>query len=224
MKFVLIPAGEFYMGSSSEEKGRSDCESPVHRVTIKNPFYIGKTPVTQRQWKTIMGTSPSNFKDEARPVEFVSWEEIQEFIKKLNAIENTTKYRLPSEAEWEYACRAGTHSRYFFGDDESKLGEYAWHVSNAGRKTHPVGRKKPNPWGLYDMHGNVWELVQDRWHENYSESPSDGSAWEDGNSSNRVSRGGSWYCDSDFCRSAARFSREPEKHLGNLGFRLVREL
>ncbi len=125
MEFVLIPAGEFNMGSSPEEKDRSDCESPVHRVTIQNPFYMGKSPVTQNQWKKIMGNSPSNFKGEARLVELVSWEEVQEFIKKLNLIENTTKYRLPSEAEWEYSCRAGTQSRYFFGNDESKLGYYA---------------------------------------------------------------------------------------------------
>jgi len=224
MEFVMIPAGEFNMGSSPEEKDRSDCESPVHRVTIQNPFYMGKSPVTQKQWKKIMGTSPSNFKDEARPVELVSWEEVQEFIKKLNLIENTAKYRLPTEAEWEYSCRAGTQSRYFFGNDESKLGDYAWYVDNTGRKTHPVGKKKPNPWGLYDMHGNVWEWVQDRWHENYNGSPSNGSAWEHGNCSARVSRGGSWYCDSDTCRSAARFSREPENRFANLGFRLVREL
>jgi formylglycine-generating enzyme required for sulfatase activity len=224
IEFLLISADEFIMGSPSEEKDRSDCESPLHKVTIKNPFYMGKFQVTQRQWKKIMGTSPANFNDESRPVEKVSWEEVQEFIKKLNAKENTDKYRLPSEAEWEYSCRAGTQSRYFFGDDESKLGDYAWYVKNAGRKTHPVGKKKPNPWGLYDMHGNVWEWVQDRWHEDYNGSPSDGSAWEDGNSSNRVSRGGSWYCDVDSCRSAARFSREHEKRLANLGFRLVREL
>jgi formylglycine-generating enzyme required for sulfatase activity len=224
IEFLLISADEFIMGSPSEEKDRSDCESPLHKVTIKNPFYMGKFQVTQRQWKKIMGTSPANFNDESRPVEKVSWEEVQEFIKKLNAKENTDKYRLPSEAEWEYACRAGTQSRYFFGDDESKLGDYAWYVKNAGRKTHPFGKKKPNPWGLYDMHGNVWEWVQDRWHENYDDSPADGSAWEDGNSSNRVSRGGSWYCDVDSCRSAARFSRDPEKRLANLGFRLVREL
>jgi formylglycine-generating enzyme required for sulfatase activity len=137
---------------------------------------------------------------------------------------NTDKYRLPSEAEWEYACRACTQSRYFFGDDESKLGEYAWYARNSGQKTHPVGRKKPNPWGLYDMHGNVWEWVQDRWHDSYNGSPSDGSAWEDENISNLASRGGSWYCDTHFCRSAARFSRDPESRFSNLGFRLLREL
>jgi formylglycine-generating enzyme required for sulfatase activity len=224
MEFVLIPAGEFIMGFSSKEIDRSNCESPVHIVTIKHPFYMGKSPVTQRQWKKIMGTSPSNFRNEARPVERVSWGEIRKFIHKLNAIETTAKYRLPSEAEWEYACRAGTQSRYFFGDDESKLGEYAWYSKNSGRKTHPVFKKKPNPWGLYDMHGNVWEWVQDEWHESYNGSPSDGSAWEDGNSPNRVSRGCSWYCNMDLCRSSARLSREPESHFANLGFRLVKEL
>lgn len=224
MELIMIPAGEFIMGSPSGEKDRSDCESPTHMVTIKNPFYMGKYPVTQRQWKTVMGTSPSNFKDEARPVEFVSWENAQEFIKKLNSMENTDKYRLPSEAEWEYACRAGTQSRYFFGNYESKLIDYAWYVNNAGRKTHPVGKKKPNPLGLRDMHGNVWEWVQDRWHEDYNGSPSDGSAWEEGDSPNRVSRGGSWYCEPDTCRCASRFSREPQSQFANLGFRLVREL
>lgn len=224
MEFVLILAGEFDMGSSSEEKGRSDSESPVHRVTIENPFYISKSLVTQKQWKNLMGNNPSSFKGEGLPIDHVSWKEVQEFVKKLNAIENTDKYRLPSEAEWEYACRAGTQTRYFFGNDESKLNEYAWYVENSGRKTHSICRKKPNPWGLYDMHGNVWEWVQDEWHDNYNSAPSNGNAWEDGGGSFRVSRGGSWYCDSESCRSASRFRRETENRFGNLGFRLVREL
>lgn len=222
MEFVLVPAGEFYMGFLQEEKGRPDSESPAHRVTIKNPFYMGKSPVTQKQWKNIMGNNPSHFKGGDRPVEMVSWKEAQKFVKKLNAIENTDKYRLPSEAEWEYACKAGTQTRYFFGGDESKLKECAWYAENSGRKTHPIGQKKPNSWGLYDMHGNVWEWVQDKWHDNST--PSNGSIWEDGDGSFRVSRGGSWYCDPDSCRSAARFSRAPESRFANLGFRLVREL
>ncbi|WP_440945887.1 formylglycine-generating enzyme family protein [Methanosarcina sp. T3] len=224
MEFILIPAGEFDTGSPFEEQGRSDSESPVHKVTIKNPFYMGKSQVTQKQWKNIMRNSPSHFKGEDRPVEVVSWNDAQEFVKKLNAAENTDKYRLPSEAEWEYACRAGTETRYSFGDDESKLNDYAWYAENSGRKTHPIGRKQPNSWGLYDMHGNVWEWVQDNWHENYNDSPSDGKAWEDGAGSLRVSRGGSWYCNAESCRSACRFRREPESRFGNLGFRLVREL
>ncbi|WP_269848830.1 formylglycine-generating enzyme family protein [Methanosarcina horonobensis] len=131
---------------------------------------------------------------------------------------------MPSETEWEYSCRAGTQSRYYFGGSESELSEYAWYTENSGRKTHPIRQKKPNSWGIYDMHGNVWEWVQDKWHENYNGSLCDGSAWEEGTSSNRVSRGGSWYCDPDSCRSAARFSRAPESRFANLGFRLVREL
>lgn len=224
VEFVLIPAGEFDMGSFSEDKDRSDYESPAHRVTIKNPFYMGRSSVTQKQWKNIMGTSPSHFKGEYRPVEMVSWGEVQEFVKKLNAIENTDKYRLPSEAEWEYACRAGTQTRYSFGDNESKFKEYAWCVENSGRKTHPIGQKKPNPWGLSDMHGNVWEWVQDKWHDDYNLAPSDGRAWEDGDNFDRISRGCSWYCNVESCSSAVRLSRKPESRFANLGFRLVREL
>ena len=133
---------------------------------------MGKYPVTQKQWKKVMGNNPSNFKGEDRPVESVSWEDVQEFVKKLNEKEGTDKYRLPSEAEWEYACRAGTQTRYSFGDDESKLNEYAWYDKNSGSETHPVGQKKPNSWDLYDMHGNVWEWVQDRWHDKYKGAPS----------------------------------------------------
>ena len=224
MQFVLIPAGEFEMGSPSEEKDRSDSESPAHKVTIQNSFYLGKSAVTQKQWEKVMGNNPSHFKGEGRPVEMVSWEDAQEFITKLNEKEGTDKYRLPSEAEWEYACRAGTLTRYFFGDEVSKLNEHAWYSGNSGGKTHIIGCKKPNHWGLYDMNGNVWEWVQDEWHEDYNGAPSDGTAWEEGSTLDRVSRGGSWYCSTGFCRSAARFRREPENRFGNLGFRLLREL
>ena len=224
MEFVLVPAGEFEMGSCSEEKDRLDCEYPVHKVTIKNSFYLGKSSVTQKQWKKIMGNNPSHFKGEDRPVEMISWKEVQAFVQKLNAKESTDKYRLPSEAEWEYACRAGTQTRYFFGDDESKLNEYAWYAENSGSKTHSISQKKPNPWGLYDVHGNVWEWVQDEWHENYNGAPSNGIVWKDEDSSDRVSRGGSWYCTTLFCRSAGRFKREAESRFSNLGFRLLREL
>ena len=224
IEFALIPAGEFEMGSPSKEKNIFDYEFPAHKVIIKNSFYLGKSSVTQKQWKKIMGKNPSHFKGEDRPVEMVSWKEVQKFVQKLNAKESTDKYRLPSEAEWEYACRAGTQTRYYFGDDESKLNEYAWYAANSDRETHSIGQNKPNPWGLYDMHGNVWEWVQDDWHENYNGAPSDGSVWEDGNSSCRVSRGGSWYCDASLCRSASRFRRDPENRISNLGFRLLREL
>ncbi len=224
MKFVLIPAGEFDMGSPFEEKGRSDSESPVHKVKIQNSFYLGRSAVTQKQWNKIMDSNISHFKGEDRPVEMVSWEDVQKFITKLNETEGTDKYRLPSEAEWEYACRAGTKTKYFFGNDESKLNEHVWYAGNSGSKTHVVGQKKPNPWGLYDMNGNVWEWVQDEWHDNYNGAPFDGTTWEEESSLDRVSRGGSWYCNPEFCRSAGRFRRKLGSHFGNLGFRLLRKL
>lgn len=224
IEFVLVPAGEFEMGSPFEEKDKFPNECPAHKVTIEKSFYMGKSSVTQKQWKKITGKNPSHFKGEDRPVEMVSWTEVQKFVKKLNEKEHTDKYRLPSEAEWEYACRAGTQTRYPFGNDESKLDEYAWYAENSGGQTHTISRKKPNSWGLYDMHGNVWEWVQDNWHENYKGSPSNDNAWEDKEDSHRVSRGGSWYCDASLCRSASRFRRDPENHISNLGFRLLREL
>ena len=220
MKFTQIPAGEFMMGLDNG----LDSEKPVHKVTIGKPFYLGTYPVTQREWKSVMGDNPSTFKGDDLPVESVSWDDVQEFIRKLNDKEGTDKYRLPSEAEWEYSCRAGTTTEYCFGDGESMLGEYAWYGENSGSKTHPVGQKKPNLWGLYDMHGNVWELVQDGWYNDYDGAPSDGSVWESGGGSDRVGRGGSWrnsYAQS--CRSANRAGFDPDSR-GFLGFRLLRAL
>ena len=161
MEFVLIQPGEFDMGSYANETGRYDDEVPVHHVAISEAFYLGKYEITQKQWHEVMGDNPSYFKGDDLPVESVSWDDVQEFIKKLNKKEHTHKYRLPSEAEWEYAARAGTTTQYFFANDDSKLGEYAWHSKNSGGKTHLVGKKEANPWGLYDIYGNVWEWVQD---------------------------------------------------------------
>jgi formylglycine-generating enzyme required for sulfatase activity len=167
MTFTLIPAGTFQMGSD-EPQAVSD-EKPLHSVRISNAFYLGTTEVTQQQWKAIMGadTNRSNFKGDDLPVETVSWNEVQEFIRKLNAKEGGEKYRLPTEAEWEYAARAGTTTAYSFGDEENQLGEYAWYDGNSGGKTHPVGRLKANDWGLHDMYGNVWEWAQD-WYSDYT--------------------------------------------------------
>jgi formylglycine-generating enzyme required for sulfatase activity len=224
MEFIHIPAGEFNMGSNPEDKDSSGYKSLAHKVKIRNPFYMGRSPVTQKQWKRIMGNNPSHFKGDSHPVEMVSWNQVQEFVRRLNQKEGTDKYRLPSEAEWEYACRAGTQTKYYFGDSESKLNEYAWYAENSGSKTHSIGQKKPNSWGLYDTHGSVWEWVQDIWHENFNYSPSDGSVWKDGDSLDRVSRGGSWFCNAELCRSASRFKRGSESRFSNLGFRLLREL
>ena len=151
------------------------------------------------------------------------YKNIQEFIKKLNEKEGTDKYRLPSESEWEYAARAGTTTRYSFGDDALMLGAYAWYDRNSEDKTHPVGSRLPNPWGLYDVHGNVWELVQDKWHNTYDGAPSDGSAWEEGDDVDRVVRGGSWYDYAFCCRSACHYLCGRGDHLLGLGFRIARD-
>lgn len=225
MEFVLIPAGEFDMGSS--EKFRYiDNEEPVHHVKFAKAFYMSKYEIIQREWREIMGNNPSNFTGDELPVESVSWNEVQEFIKKLNEKENIHKYRLPSEAEWEYAARAGSSTRYTFGGEESKskLGDYAWYDENSGRKTHPIGQKKPNMWGLYDMHGNVWEWVQDKYQGTYDGAPIDGRAWESGVSTNRVVRGGGWNVNAIGIRSAIRSAYNPDYYISNIGFRLVRDV
>nr|WP_321419432.1 formylglycine-generating enzyme family protein [uncultured Methanomethylovorans sp.] len=219
MEFVLIPSGEFEMGYGSS----------VHEVTIGQAYYLGKYEVTQAQWVAIMGDNPSKFEGDSNPVEEVSWDDVQEFVKKLNAKEGTDKYRLPSEAEWEYACKAGTTTKYSFGDNKSKLGEYAWYSGNSGATrnsgtTYPVGQKKPNPWGLYDMHGNVFEWCQDTCHYSYNGAPTDGSAWEDGSSSDRVLRGGSWFYDSWYCLSVGCYRGDKNSGDFDLGFRLLMEV
>lgn len=225
MEFVLIPAGEFKMGSPTGEEHRISNEGPVHYVTIERAYYLGKYEVTQKQWREVMGSNPSYFEGDNRPVEKVSWNDIQEFIKKLNEIEGTNEYRLPSEAEWEYAARAGTTTRYSFSNDDSDLGDYAWYVGNSGSETHSVGQKQPNPWGLYDIHGNVWEWVQDRYHSSYDGAPTDGSAWEGGSSSNRVLLGGSYGNAARGCRSAVRHGIDPAaRNYYSIGFRLLQEV
>jgi formylglycine-generating enzyme required for sulfatase activity len=217
MEFVLIPAGEFQMGST---EGDED-ERPVHTVRIGRPFYLGKYEVTQAQWEAVMGNNPSRFTgDPNRPVENGSWEEVQEFIRKLNARESGTTYRLPTEAEWEYAARAGSTTAYSFESDSSRLGEYAWYADNSSSTTHPVGQRKPNAWGLYDVHGNVREWVQD-WYGKYpAETVTDPQGPSSG--SDRVLRGGGWNSVARRCRSAYRRSAKPVDTGGDLGFRLLR--
>lgn len=219
MEFIKILDGDFMMGSNEYHN-----EIPVHKVKITKPFYLGRCPVTKKQWTKVMGSNPSHFEGNNNPVELVSWDDAQNFIKKLNQMESTDKYRLPSESEWEYACRADTTTIYYFGDDESKLGGYAWYSGNSGRRTHPVGMKKPNPWGFHDMNGNVWEWVQDIRHDDYDGASSDGSAWEDENSSRRVLRGGSWSNLARGCRSASRDYCLHDYRKDNLGFRVLKEI
>jgi formylglycine-generating enzyme required for sulfatase activity len=210
---VDIPAGKFMMGSDEDDR-----EKPIHEVTV-NAFKMGKYPVIQSQYEAVMGTNPSYFSGNPQnPVENVLWSEAQAFCEKLSELTGQ-KYRLPTEAEWEYACRAGTHTRYYFGDDEKQLGEYAWYSQNSYSTTHPVGQKNPNNWGLYDMHGNVWEWCEDGWHNNYQNAPKDGSSWNNNRSQNRVLRGGSWNYNPRYCRSAYRNIND--SRYGNYGFRVV---
>ena len=213
MHFVLCPAGAFSMGSIN---GDGD-EKPVRKVTLTKPFYIGKYEVTQAEWKKILGKSPSHFDGPNNPVEQVSWEDSQEFLKKLSV--TGTKFSLPTEAQWEYACRAGTTTKFSSGNQDNDLNDHAWYSSNADRKTHPVGSKKPNPWGIYDMHGNLWEWCQD-WYGSYSaENVSDPVGPKAGGY--RVFRGGSWYNSARNCRSANRGGYRPSYRNGDLGLRLA---
>ena len=223
-RFAWIPPGSFVMGSPEGEPGRYDDESPQHLVRFAGGFWMQTTPVTQAQWQAVMGNNPSYFKGVGSdaPVERVSWNDVQEFIQKLNSTTKETQFRLPTEAEWEYACRAGTTTKYYFGDDQDLLQKYAWHDTNSKGTTHPVGQLIPNTWGLYDMHGNVWEWCQDHWSDTYEEVNANGvvrSALND--TETRVIRGGSWYANARNCRAANRRWFTPSNRNGDLGFRLM---
>jgi formylglycine-generating enzyme required for sulfatase activity len=212
MNFVRIPAGEFQMGS-----GNSGDESPVHRVKISRDFEMGKCEVTQAQWQAVMGNNPSHFKGDNLPVEEVSWNDVQEFIKKLNQADSKYQYRLPTEAEWEYACRAGTT-----GDYAGDIDAMAWYSSNSNNQTHPVGQKQANKWGLYDMHGNVWEWCQDWYDSNYYRQSPGADPKGPTAGTYRVFRGGCWRNLAGDCRAAHRGNDSPGNRYGNLGFRLLR--
>ncbi|MGO9113045.1 MAG: formylglycine-generating enzyme family protein [Thermoguttaceae bacterium] len=222
LEMVLIPAGEFMMGSPDSDKDSLAGEKPRHRVRITKPFYLGKYLATQEQWEAIMGNNPSSFRGAKYPVESVSWDDCQQFLKRLNEKVGEGTFALPSEAQWEYACRAGSTTRYDFGDDESGLGEYGWYGANSGGEMHPIGQKKPNAWVLYDMHGNVWEWCQD-WcdRDYYANSPTDDPTGP-ATGSGRVGRGGSWIDPARFCRSAGRFNFDPGGGSNGLGLRVVR--
>jgi formylglycine-generating enzyme required for sulfatase activity len=215
------------MGNPDVRRERNNDEAPQHKVTLTRGFWMSETEITQAQWVAVMGTNPSNFIDDNKPVERVSWNDISEpssgFLAKLNAAHPESIFRLPTEAEWEYACRAGTTSPYYWGEDTRKvlLENHAWYYSNSNSSTHPVAKKAPNTWGLYDMSGNVREWCAD-WYAYYSgnatsnpRGPSTGTK--------RVNRGGCWVEDTSTCRASDRYSDMPEyKYFGN-GFRIVKQ-
>ncbi|MBE9002227.1 SUMF1/EgtB/PvdO family nonheme iron enzyme [Nostoc sp. LEGE 12447] len=229
LEMVEIPAGSFKMGSPPNENGRAKYEDSQHPVNVPT-FFIGKFEVTQEQYQQIMGSSnPSNFKGAKRPVEQVSWNDAVDFCKKLSQ-KTERKYRLPSEAEWEYACRAGTTTPFHFGETittelANYNGDYTYASEPKGKyrqETTKVGSFPPNAFGLYDMHGNVWEWCQDTWHDSYKGAPSDGSAWIDNDNQLHMLRGGSWYDRPENCRSAYRNNPYSRDDLyGNIGFRVV---
>jgi formylglycine-generating enzyme required for sulfatase activity len=249
MKLALIPAGEFLMGSPDSDKDASDSEKPQHRVQITRPFYLGAYEVTQEEYEKVMGRDPSNFSAQGRvksqvagqdtrryPVELVSWDDAIQFCNKLSEREGLKPYyqfgagaqsggdgyRLPTEAEWEYACRAGTATRYGFGDDEKSLGEYAWYGDNSGDQPHPVGQKRPNAFGLYDMHGNVkewcWDWSDSHFYTNTTITDPAGPS----QARKRVIRSGSWEDHSSLTRSAHRGASPPGSASAWLGFRVAR--
>jgi formylglycine-generating enzyme required for sulfatase activity len=223
-ELVLIPGGQFVMG---DDKSGYSAEKPAHRVTVPS-FLLGKFEVTQGQWRALMGSNPSRFSDcgDNCPVEQVSWQDAQAYLKKLSE-KSGQQYRLTTEAEWEYAARAGSSTQWSFGDDESQLGRFAWYgydQGNADKKNHAVGGKQPNQFGLYDMHGNVWEWMEDCWHNNYQDAPSDGSVWEQGchTGSSRVLRGGGFSDTPVHLRSANRNHGAATYRSDWFGFRVAR--
>jgi len=190
-------------------------------VEITKPFYLGRFETTQEQWEAVMGANPSGFEGPHRPVESATWLEIQEFMGKLTEMAGTPPFRLPTEAEWEYACRAGTRTHFSFGNDESLLAEYGWYEGNSGQTTHPVGEKKPNPWGFYDMHGNVAEVCSD-WFAPYDRLPlSDPTGPKYGGL--KVFRGGRWFYVPSKCRSDRRSNCPTNYRNYGLGFRIARD-
>ncbi len=231
MQFVLIPSGEFRLGCGETETICEDNETPGHVVRITNFFYMGKYEVTQGQWKSIMGDNPSYFDEcgDNCPVDSISWKDTQEFILKLNMKESSVKYRLPTEAEWEYAARSGTTTKYYWGEDMDE--NSGWYANNSERKTHPVGMKKPNGFGLFDISGNVWEWCSD-WFSDiyYLNSPKENpKGFEFGRL--KVAKGGSWHDEvSPNARTSGYAIRHAYRNRGNVmhksptaGFRLVAE-
>jgi formylglycine-generating enzyme required for sulfatase activity len=249
MKFRLIQPGTFMMGSPASEADHCSKEKRQHQVTLTQPFYMGVYPVTVGDFKRfvdkvgyktegeqdgkgdygwtgkewvqdakITWRNPGFTQTDLEPVVCVSWNDAESYCQWLSEVEGKS-YRLPSESEWEYACRAGSSTTYCFGKFEFRLGKYAWYLSNSGNRTHPVGQKKPNAWGLYDMHGNVGEWCSDRYGDYPSGAVTDPTGASTG--SYRVGRGGGWNVGAAFCRSATRIRSVPSIRISDLGFRLA---
>jgi formylglycine-generating enzyme required for sulfatase activity len=231
MKLNWVGPGPFLMGSPATEAGRSDDEGPQTEVTISRGFWMGMFTVTQEEWKAVaedasgLNAEPSFFRGNRLPVEQVSWDDCYKWLQELNALEERRlpagyEYRLPTEAEWEFVCRAGTATRFHFGDSDDPLSDYAWHVANSGGKTHSVGEKKPNAWGFHDMHGNVWE-----WCENRYGGPLPGGRVTDPQGPimgiNRVFRGGAWGIAPVRCRAAYRVWNRPAYRDYTVGLRVA---
>jgi formylglycine-generating enzyme required for sulfatase activity len=225
LELVSVPAGEFTMGHT----GSDSTTEEAHRVRITKQFYLGKYLVTQEQWQAVTGDNPSHFRGPKNPVETVSWNDCQRFLKKLGNMTSCEGFSLPTEAQWEWACRAGSSTRYCFtGTDwehlEEQLNAYAWTNLNSGGTTHPVGEKRPNAWGLYDMHGNVWEWCAD-WYDwyYYSQSPvNDPVGPQSATKLGRVFRGGAWNLNELACGSYDRNGREPDQRTAFVGFRVCK--
>ncbi|MFH1741111.1 MAG: formylglycine-generating enzyme family protein [bacterium] len=220
MVFCYIPSGKFSMGNTYTEKTRQDDEGPQHEVTISKPFWMAKHEVTQKQWQAVMGNNPSYFKGDDLPVDRVSWDDCQQFIGKLNQL-GKEEFRLPTEAEWEYACRAGTTTRFYWGEDlsETEIGSYAWYCKNSGAKTHSVKQKRPNNWGLHDMSGNVYEWCDGQYGPYSSGAEIDPKS--EGSGELKVFRGGSLYYLPRDMRSANRRGSSQDRRDSDLGFRPV---
>ena len=226
-ELVRIPAGSFKMGSPNSEEGRWENEGPQHGVQVPS-FYLGRYPVTNAQYALYLKAKPDapepaywadrQFNQPRQPVVGVSWEDAKAYARWAGL-------RLPSEAEWEYACRAGTWTRFYTGNKEAELERAGWYSGNSKDKLHPIGEKEPNAFGLYDLHGNVWEWVEDDYHEDYNKAPVDGQAWiDDPRGTSRVLRGGSWSVDALNCRSAYRDVLTPGVRYTGFGFRLARSV
>jgi formylglycine-generating enzyme required for sulfatase activity len=227
LKMMYIPAGEFMMGARGGEEGAEENEYPQHLVRL-SAFFMSKYPVTQEQYRAIMGSNSAYFQSDKRPVERVNWHQAKEFCQKLSG-KTGKSFNLPSEAQWEYACRAGTTTPFYFGetittDLANYNGDYTYGDALTGQyreQTSNVGIFPPNAFGLCDMHGNVWEWCEDTWHGNYDGAPDDGRAWIDRNNYRHVLRGGSWYVNPEYCRAASRVWLVDDDVPSDYGFRIV---